>query len=102
MDMNKLLAQAQQMQQRMQETQEQLGEERVKAESGGGMVKVVFNGRQELVSLLIDPSVVKSDEVEFLEDLIVAAMQEGHRRAAELAQKKMGQLGGGMSIPGLF
>jgi len=102
MDMNKLLAQAQQMQQKMQETQEQLGEERVAAESGGGMVKVVFNGRQELVSLQIDPSVVKADEVDFLEDLIVAAMQEGHRKAAELAQKKMGAVGGGMSIPGLF
>lgn len=101
MDMGKLLAQAQQMQKKMKEAQEQLGDERIEAESGGGMVKVVFNGRQELVSLNIDPSVVKADEVDFLEDLLVAAMQEGHRKAGELAQQKMGALSGGMSIPGL-
>lgn len=102
MDMNKLLAQAQQMQQKMQEAQEKLGDERVEAESGGGMVSVVFNGKQELLSLKIDPSVVNADEVDLLEDLVAAAVQEGQRRSSKLAEEQMRGIGGGLSIPGLF
>ena len=101
-DMNKLLAQAQQMQKRMQDAQEKLSEERIEADSGGGMVKVVLNGKQELLSVTIDPSIVKANEVDLLEDLVAAAVQGGQRRAAALAKEKMGELGGGLSIPGLF
>lgn len=101
MDMNKLLQQAQQMQQKMAQLQEQLAGKTVEAESGGGVVKVIFNGRQELVSLHIDPQVVKPDEVDFLEDLLMAAIQEGHRKAADLAQSEMRQLTGGLPFPGL-
>lgn len=100
--MNQILQQAQQMQQRMTKLQEELADRRVEAESGGGMVKVVFNGRQELVSLSIDPSVVKADEVDLLEDLVAAAVAEGQRQAAQLAQEEMKQLSGGLPIPGLF
>ncbi|HKK72477.1 MAG TPA: YbaB/EbfC family nucleoid-associated protein [Candidatus Krumholzibacteria bacterium] len=105
MDMNKLMQQAQQMQENMQKLQEELKDKQVEAESGGGAVKVVFNGRQELVSLKIDPTSVDPDEVDLLEDLILAAMQEGQRKASDMAQEEMkrvaGPLGGG-GIPGLF
>lgn len=101
MDINKLMQQAQQMQKRMAEMQEELKDKTVQAESGGGMVKVVFNGRQELVSLSIDPSVVNADEVDFLEDLLMAALQEGHKKAGQLAQDEMQGLTGGMPFPGL-
>jgi hypothetical protein len=105
MDMNKLVQQAQQMQENMQKMQEELKDKRVEAESGGGAVKVVFNGRQELVSLKIDPASVDPEEVDLLEDLLLAAMQEGQRKASDMAQEEMkrvaGPLGGG-GIPGLF
>ena len=104
MDMNKLMQQAQQMQANMQRLQEELKEKHVEAESGGGAVKVVYNGRQELVSLKIDPKSVDPDEVDLLEDLLLAALQEGQRKSQDMAQKEMqrvaGPLGGG--LPGLF
>ena len=74
MDINQIMQQAQQMQQRMGQVQEELAEKRVEAEAGGGMVKVVFNGRAEMLSITIDPSIVKADEVDFLEDLVAAAV----------------------------
>ena len=82
MDMNKLMQQAQQMQQRMQDLQASLADERVEAESGGGMVKVVFNGQQELVKISVDSKLVAADgdgnvDIEMLEDLIVAAVSKG-------------------------
>lgn len=105
MDMNKLVQQAQQMQANMQKLQEELKDKTVEAESGGGAIKVVYNGRQELVSLSIDPKTVDPDEVDLLEDLLLAALQEGQRKASDMAQSEMqkvaGPLGGG-GIPGLF
>ena len=104
MDMNKLMQQAQQMQAAMQATQEKLGDMSVEAESGGGAVKVVFNGKQELQSISIDPSVVVADEADLLEDLVLTAIQAGHKKAGDLAQKEMskaaGPMGGGLG--GLF
>ena len=103
MDMNKLMQQAQQMQKKMAEVQDGLAEKTIDAESGGGMVKVVFNGRQELVSLSIDPSVINPEEADLLEDLLLAALQEGHKKSTRMAQEEMGQIAGGMGLPpGLF
>jgi DNA-binding YbaB/EbfC family protein len=99
--MNKLLQQAQQMQQKVAQLQEELKGRTVEAESGGGMVRVVFNGSQELVSLHIDPKVVNPDEVDLLEDLLVAALQAGHKKAGDLAQSEMRGLTGGLPFPGL-
>jgi DNA-binding YbaB/EbfC family protein len=99
--MNKLLQQAQQMQKKMSELQDELKDMTVDAESGGGMVKVTFNGRQELVALHIDPQVVRPDEVDLLEDLLMAAMQEGQKKAGELAQSQMSKLTGGLPFPGM-
>ena len=104
MDMNKLVQQAQQMQSNMAKLQEELKDKTVEAESGGGAIKVVYNGRQEIVSLSIDPKNVDPDEVDLLEDLLLAALQEGQRKASDMAQSEMqkvaGPLGGG--LPGLF
>jgi len=102
MDMNQLMKQAQQMQQQMQKAQAELAERTVEAESGGGMVKLVLNGKQELVSITIDPKAIDPEEVDFLEDLILAAMQEGQKKVAEMTQESMGRVTGGMGIPGLF
>ena len=103
MDMNKLMQQAQQMQAQMQKMQEELADRRVEAESGGGAVKVVFNGKQELVSLSIDPASVDPEEVDLLEDLLLAAFQEGQRRASDMAQQEMGKVTGGLGgLGGLF
>lgn len=103
MDMNKLMQQAQQMQSRMKQLQDELADHRVEAESGGGAVKVVFNGKQELVSLSIDPASVDPAEVDLLEDLLLAAFQEGHRRASAMAQEEMSKVTGGLGgLGGLF
>jgi DNA-binding YbaB/EbfC family protein len=104
MDMNKLMQQAQQMQAAMETAQEKLAEMTVEADSGGGAIKVVFNGKQELQSISIDPSVVSADEADLLEDLVLTAFQAGHKKAGELAQKEMskvaGPMGGGLG--GMF
>lgn len=102
MDMNQLMKQAQQMQQQMQKAQEELAEKTVEAESGGGMVKVVLNGKQELVSIHIDPKALDAEEVELLEDLILAAVQEGQRKVAQMSQDSLGKITGGLGFPGLF
>lgn len=102
MDMNQLMKQAQQMQQQMQKMQGELAERTVEAESGGGLVKVVLNGKQELVTITIDPKALDPEEADFLEDLILAAMQEGQKKVAEMTQEAMGGITGGMGIPGLF
>ncbi len=102
MDMNQLMKQAQQMQQQMKKAQEELAEKTVEAESGGGMVKVVLNGKQELVSIHIDPKALAADEVDLLEDLILAAVQEGQRKVAQMSQDSLGKITGGLGFPGLF
>ena len=86
------------------ETQEALKDEEVTASSGGGMVTVVANGHQEILSVAIDPEVVDPDpeEVEMLQDMILAAVNEALERSRELANERMGALTGGLNIPGLM
>ena len=101
-NMQDLLKQAQKMQEQLQKTQEELALKTVEATSGGGMVKVVVNGNQDIVSIKIDPEVVDPEEVEMLEDLILAALSEGKRRAEKMMQDSMLSFTGGINIPGLF
>jgi DNA-binding YbaB/EbfC family protein len=101
-DMGKLLKQAQQMQERLAEMQARLAEKTVEAASGGGMVKVVMNGKHEVVSLEIDPEVVNPSDVEMLEDLIIAALSEARARVDDMVRNEMSGLTGGLPIPGLF
>jgi DNA-binding YbaB/EbfC family protein len=97
-----LMKQAQALQRKMQELQAELGERTVTAQAGGGMVEAVVNGRQELLVLRIDPEVVAPDDVEMLQDLIQAAVNEALNRSREMMAAEMSKLTGGMQIPGLF
>jgi len=104
-NMGNILKQAQQFQARMAKLQEELGEKTVEASAGGGMVTVVVNGRQELVSITIDPEVVDPQDTEMLQDLILAAVNEGLTRAREMVNEEMGKLTKSLNlpnIPGLF
>ncbi len=93
------LKQAQKLQSEMQRVQEELGSKTVEATAGGGMVTVIANGKQEIVSVRIDPEVVNKDDVEMLEDLILAAVNESKKRAQELAMSEIGKVTGGMGLP---
>lgn len=98
MNIQKMMQQAQQMQERLQK---QMAEMRVEATAGGGMVTVVLNGNKQLLSLAIDPEVVSKDDVEMLQDLIVAAINDAQRKVEEALAQQMGGLMGGLKIPGL-
>ena len=89
------------LQDKMARIQEELANKTVETTSGGGMVTAVFNGRQELLSLKLDPQVVDPEDMEMLQDLIVAAVNDGIRRSQELAAGEMSKLAGGLNIPGL-
>jgi len=97
-----IMKQAKKMQERMVELQEELATKSVEATAGGGMVSVTVNGKFEILSLKIEKEVVNSDDVEMLQDLIVAAINEGIRKAQEMAAAEMGKITGGMQIPGLM
>jgi DNA-binding YbaB/EbfC family protein len=94
-----LMKQAQQLQVKMAKLQEELAEKTVEASSGGGMVTVVVNGRQEIVSMNIDPEVINPDDAEMLQDLIQAAVNDGLSRAKSMASEEMSRLTGGLNIP---
>jgi len=96
-----IIKQAQQMQAKMVKLQEELASRTVEASAGGGMVTAVVNGKHELVSLKVEKDVVNPDDVEMLQDLIVAAVNEAVRKAQEMAQAEMAKLTGGLQIPGL-
>jgi len=98
MNIQKMMQQAQQMQDNLQK---QLRQTKVEATAGGGMVTVVMNGVKEIQSLTIDPEVVSRDDVEMLQDLIVAAVTDAQRRADDLVSQQMGGMMGGLKIPGL-
>ena len=98
MNIQKMMQQAQQMQESLQR---QLKQTKVEATAGGGMVTVVMNGVKEIQSLTIDPKVVSRDDVEMLQDLIVAAFTDAQRRADALVSQQMGGMMGGLKIPGL-
>ncbi len=95
------LQQVKALQEKMAKMQEELAFKKVEASSGGGMVTVEVNGRQEVLSIRIDPQVVDPEDIEMLQDLIVAAVNDGLRRAQEMAAAEMGKLAGGLNIPGL-
>jgi DNA-binding YbaB/EbfC family protein len=100
--MNKnILRQAQQMQAKLLKAQEELANTTVEAGAGGGAVKVVVTGHQQLLSVKISPDAVDPDDVEMLEDLVLAAVNEGMDKARELASSQLGPITGGINIPGL-
>ena len=100
--MNQMLRQAQKMQEEMAKVQEDLLTKTVDASSGGGAVQVVVSGKLEVLELKIKPEAVDPEDVEMLEDLVKAAVNEGLRKAQDLANNEMARLTGGMKIPGLF
>jgi len=97
----KMLKQMQQMQRQMAQIDEELGNEKVEATSGGGMVKVVANGKQDILEIKISKEAVDPEETELLEDMILAAAKEAVEKSRALAQQKMSGLTGGLNIPGL-
>ena len=100
-NLGSLLKQAQKFQSQVSQIQAELGEQKVEASAGGGMVTAVVNGRQELLAVRIDPQVVDPGDVEMLEDLIVAAVSEAMMRASEMAAERMRKLTGGLELTGL-
>lgn len=99
-----LMKQAQKMQAKMAEAQEKLAEESVEASAGGGMVKVTMSGAMEVSAITIDPSALDPEDVELLQDMVTAAVNEAIRAAQELGQKRLGEVTGGLGggLPGLF
>jgi DNA-binding YbaB/EbfC family protein len=97
-----ILKQAQQMHARISQLQEEMAQKTVETSSGGGMVNIVMNGKQEILSLRIDPEVVNREDVEMLQDLIAAAVNEAIRKSQELMTEEMKKITGGLSIPGIL
>jgi hypothetical protein len=97
-----LMKQAQQLQTKLARIQEEAGNKTVEASAGGNMITVVINGRLELMSLRIDPSVTEGGDVEMLQDLVIAAVNEGIRKAQKMMAEEMGKVAGGLKIPGLM
>ncbi len=100
-DFGKMMKQAQKMQEQMMRVQDELAAKTVEATAGGGMITAVVNGKHELVSLKIEKEVVDPEDIEMLQDLVVAAVNEGVRRAQEMAAEEMSKVTGGLNIPGL-
>jgi len=100
--MGNLMKQAQQMQQKMARLQDDLLTKEIEATAGGGMVTAKVNGKQQLLALTIDPSAVDPEDVEMLQDLVMAAINEAVRKSQDMAQEEMGKLTGGLNIPGVF
>ncbi len=100
-NVNKMMAQVQQMQEQMRQAQEDLAKETVSASAGGGAVKATMTGGMELVSIEIDPEVVDPEDVEMLQDMVMAAVNEAMNSSQELANKKLGGVTGGLGDLGL-
>ena len=98
MNIQNMMKQAQQMQERLQK---QMAELKVEATAGGGMVTVIVNGHKHLLKITIDPEVVSKDDVGMLQDLIVAALNDAHRKVDEAMKNKMGGLLSGLKLPGM-
>lgn len=101
-NMNNLLRQAQKIQKQIEETKAQIEAKTVEASSGGGAVTAVVNGRKQLVDIKIKREVVDPDDVEMLQDLIIAAINEAANKADEMVNEEMAKIAGGFSMPGLF
>lgn len=100
-NMQKQMQQVQQMQREMERIQAELEEKEVEATAGGGAISITVNGKKELVKVAIKPEVVDPEDVEMLEDLILAAANEALRQVDEMSQNEMGKLTGGLNLPGL-
>jgi DNA-binding YbaB/EbfC family protein len=100
--MGKMMKQAQQLQSKMLALQEEMASKTIEATAGGGMVKVVANGKQQLVSIQIEKEVVDPDDVEMLQDLILAAVNDALSKSQEMVSQEMSKLTGGLNIPGLM
>lgn len=101
-NMQKMMKQVQKMQTDMARLQEELATREVEASSGGGIVTVVASGKQEVISIKIKPEAVDPEDVEMLEDLVLAAVKEALRKSQEMVAEEMNKITGGMKIPGLF
>jgi len=96
-----MMKQIQKMQVKMEEVQKELENKRVEGTSGGGMVKVIANGKQEILEIKIDPEVVNKEDVEMLEDLVLAAVNQAREKSVEVQNDEMAKLTGGLKIPGM-
>ena len=101
MDMNSIMQQAQQMQQKMADIQEQLKTKTATGTAGGGMVTVTANGKNEIISIVIEEEIISAEEKEMLQDLIIAATNDALRKVSDLGKAEMSKLTGGMNIPGV-
>jgi len=102
MNVQEMMQKARQMQAKLEEIKEEAAQRRVEGSAGGQMVVVVANGKSEIVEVKIDPEVVDEDEVEMLQDLVLAATNQALQRSQELMNEEMSKLTGGMNLPGLF
>jgi DNA-binding YbaB/EbfC family protein len=100
-NMGNMMKQAQKLQAKMLKMQEELADKTVEATAGGGMVRVVANGRQQIISILLEKEVVDPEDVEMLQDLVLAAVNDALTKSQEMVSEEMGKLTGGMKIPGL-
>lgn len=98
-NMNNMMKQVQKMQKQMAKMQEELQERTLEATSGGGMVRVEVNGKKELLNLEIDPAAVDPDDLEMLQDMIIAAVNEGFRKIDEMTMSEMKKITGGLNLP---
>ncbi|MFP4226902.1 MAG: YbaB/EbfC family nucleoid-associated protein [Desulfobacterales bacterium] len=101
-NMGKMMKQAQQLQNKMEKLQEEMADKTIEASAGGGMVKAVANGRQQIVSVSIEKEVVDPEDVEMLQDLIVAAINDALAQSQQMVSEEMNKLTGGMNIPGMM
>ena len=99
--MGNMMKQVQQMQAKMEKMQAELEEMEIEASSGGGMVTVVCNGKQDVLSITLDPEVVDKEDIEMLQDLIIAAIKLAKEKAGDIQSENMSQITGGMNIPGM-
>ncbi|MET1176439.1 MULTISPECIES: YbaB/EbfC family nucleoid-associated protein [Bacillales] len=101
-NMQNMMKQMQKMQKKMAEAQEELGEKKVEGTAGGGMVTVIVTGHKEIVDVVIKPEVVDPDDIDMLQDLVLAATNDALKKAEELTNQTMGQFTKGMNLPGMF
>ena len=101
-NMNQMIKQAQKMQEQMIKMQEEMESKTYEAAAGGGAVKVVIDGKREIKEVVLSPEVVDPDDIEMLQDLIVAAINEGLRKVDAESSAQLGSITGGLNIPGLF
>lgn len=102
MDMKFLMKQAQNMQKKMEAMKQELAQKEIRVTSGGGMVELVINGQQEIKEIHIEPDIIDAEDKEMLEDLVLAAVNEGIRQSKEMVNEEMSKLTGGINLPGMF